>query len=101
MDKGRVLTVRQKVLVVEDDLDYRELIQHVLELKGFAVIKAENGREAIEIVERDRPDIILMDLYLPVLSGLEATRVIKNNPATSRIPILVISAYCKDLDIKE
>jgi CheY-like chemotaxis protein len=83
-----------KVLIVEDNDDYRELVEFFLKLKGFEVIIAIDGVEAVEMAASENPQIILMDLNLPVLDGWEATRIIKQNRATSHIPIVAVSANC-------
>ncbi|MCU1289913.1 MAG: two-component system response regulator [Acidobacteria bacterium] len=83
-----------KVLIVEDNADYRELIDFFLKLKGFEVIIATDGLEAIELANSEMPHIILMDLNLPVLDGWEATKIISQNQATANIPIIAVSANC-------
>jgi two-component system cell cycle response regulator DivK len=85
-----------KVLIVEDNADYRELIDFFLKLKGFEVIIAEDGVEAVEAAIAEKPHLILMDLNLPVLDGWEATRLISQNEATKHIPIIAVSANCKN-----
>lgn len=84
-----------KVLVVEDNHDYRELVDFFLKLKGFEVILATDGIEAVDLAASERPHIILMDLNLPILDGWEATKIIKQNLSTAHIPIIAISANCK------
>lgn len=83
-----------KVLLVEDNQDYRELVDFFLKLKGFEVILAEDGVEGVQLAASEQPNIILMDLNLPNLDGWEATRLIKQSPSTSHIPIIAISANC-------
>jgi DNA-binding response OmpR family regulator len=92
--------VNEKVLLVEDDSDYREVIHLNLELNGFEVFVAGDGEEAVEIAKRRSPDIVLMDLMLPVVGGLDATRRIKTEAATKRIPVVVFSALCWDIETK-
>jgi two-component system response regulator len=83
-----------KVLIVEDNDDYRELVEFFLTLKGFEVIIAIDGAQAVELAASENPQIILMDLNLPVLDGWEATRIITHNKSTSHIPIVAVSANC-------
>lgn len=90
-----------KVLIVEDNNDYRDLVEFYLKLKGFETIIAVNGEEAVELAKSENPQMILMDLNLPILDGWEATRIIAENESTSKIPILAVSANCsKELSEK-
>lgn len=83
-----------RVLIVEDDADVRDVIQIVLKLKyGCVVTTAGDGASAVELARREKPDLILMDLVLPVLNGFEATRQISSAPATAQIPIIAISDH--------
>ncbi|HZH30156.1 MAG TPA: response regulator [Pyrinomonadaceae bacterium] len=83
------------ILVAEDDEDNRFAIKLLLEIRGYRVLTAANGYEAIAVAERERPDLILMDLRMPMLNGLAATRQLRqhNNEHLRRIPILALSAY--------
>ena len=83
-----------KVLIVEDFDDTRELLKMMVRLKGCEAAEATNGQEAVEMAASERPDLILMDLNLPVLDGWEATRRIKSMRETSGIPIVAVSAQC-------
>ena len=83
-----------KVLIVEDFDDTRELLRMMVQMKGCEAAEATNGQEAVELAASEHPDLILMDLNLPVLDGWEATRRITARPATSRIPIVAVSAQC-------
>ena len=82
------------VLVVDDAPDIREMLNFMLSLKGCRVVEAANGREAVELAPQIRPDLILMDLSMPVLDGYEATRRIHGRRETSAIPIVAVSAFC-------
>jgi CheY-like chemotaxis protein len=83
------------ILVAEDDEDNRFAIKLLLEIRGCRVLTAANGHEAIAVAERERPDLILMDLRMPMLNGLAATRQLRqhNDEHLRRIPILALSAY--------
>ena len=83
-----------KVLIVEDFDDTRELLRMMVEMKGCEAAEATNGQEAVEMAASERPDLILMDLNLPVLDGWEATRRIKSMRETSGIPVVAVSAQC-------
>lgn len=82
------------VLVVDDQEDIRELLRLILQTKGCRVVEARNGREAVDVAPRLLPDLILMDLSMPVLDGYEATRQIRSRPETSGIPVVAVSAFC-------
>jgi len=81
------------ILVVEDQMDNRQILRDLLGNAGYQLVEAENGEEALAAVSRQRPDLILMDIQLPVMDGYEATRRLKADPATSSIPIIVVTSY--------
>jgi len=81
------------ILVVEDQLDNRQILRDLLGNAGFQLIEAENGEEALAAVAKQRPDLILMDIQLPVMDGYEATRRLKSDPATKSIPVIVVTSY--------
>ena len=81
------------VLVVEDFEDNRFMMRRLLEMSGYRVVEAVNGREAVERAVEVRPDLILMDLSLPYLDGLAATRRIRQHDGLSRVPIVAVSAH--------
>jgi CheY-like chemotaxis protein len=85
-----------RILLAEDIEDTRHLMKLVLEMKGHAVFEAENGEEAVRQAIKELPDLILMDLSMPVMDGLAATRRIRKNVKTSRIPIVALSAHMAD-----
>ncbi|HIW34668.1 MAG TPA: response regulator [Candidatus Paenibacillus intestinavium] len=81
------------ILLVEDNEMNRDMLSRRLVRKGFRVITAEDGREGVDLAIQECPDLILMDLSLPVLDGWEATTIIKNTPKTNRIPIIALTAH--------
>jgi len=81
------------ILLVEDFDDTRLMMKLWLAKHGYRVIEAENGEEAISAAQRERPDLILMDMMMPGLNGLDATRRIREYQALSRTPIVAVSAY--------
>jgi CheY-like chemotaxis protein len=83
-----------KVLIVEDFEDTRELLMMIVRLRGCDVAEAKDGQEAVDLAASEMPDLILMDLNLPVLDGWEATRRIHARRETSHIPVVAISAQC-------
>jgi two-component system cell cycle response regulator DivK len=83
----------KRILVVEDQEDNRRILRDLLTSAGYEIIQAENGEEALTAAARERPDLILMDIQLPLLDGYEATRRIKADPALRAIPIIVVTSY--------
>lgn len=80
-----------KVLVVDDEPALRDLIRAVLEEEGYEVLTAENGRRALELLEEDRPDLVLTDLMMPVMGGHELMHRLRSRPGLDRIPVIVMS----------
>jgi len=86
----------KKVLIVEDYEDTREFMKILLESYGYRVIEAADGIEALDRVKQDHPDLILMDISLPVVDGLTATRAIRACGADSKVPIIAVTAFGKN-----
>jgi two-component system, cell cycle response regulator DivK len=83
----------KRILVVEDQEDNRQIIRDLLTSAGYQLVEAVDGEEGVRLAESERPDLILMDIQLPVLDGHEATRRIKQNPELRHIPIIVVTSY--------
>jgi len=90
-----------KILLAEDNIDNREMLTRRLERKGFEVVCAVDGKEATEKVIECDPDLILMDISMPVMSGLEATNIIRNNDKQNNIPIIALTAHAMDSDYQK
>jgi two-component system phosphate regulon response regulator PhoB len=86
------------VLVVEDEPAQREVLAYNLEAEGFRVCRAENGEEALIVVDEDMPDIIVLDWMMPNLSGLEVCRRLKTRRETRGIPVIMLSARSEEVD---
>ena len=82
-----------RILVVEDDLTNMEIIVRFLKIQKFTVVTATNGPEGVAKALAEKPDLILMDMSLPVLDGWEATRRVKSDPATQAIPVIALTAH--------
>lgn len=81
------------VLLVEDTEDNRFMLRRLLEMTGYRVVEAMNGEEAVKLAELETPQLILMDLSLPVIDGLAATRLIRKLPQMASTPIIAVSAH--------
>jgi len=94
-------TETKRILVVEDNELNMKLLNDVLEAHGYEVMSTGRGAVAVEWARQYRPDLILMDLQLPDLSGLEATRQLKSDPETHRIPVIAVTAFAMAGDEKK
>jgi two-component system, cell cycle response regulator DivK len=83
----------RRILVVEDQEDNRQILRDLLSNAGYEMIEAVDGEQALTVAAAHRPDLILMDIQLPLLDGYEATRRIKADPALTSIPIIVVTSY--------
>jgi two-component system cell cycle response regulator DivK len=83
----------KRILVVEDHEDNRRIVRELLASAGFEMIEALTGEEGVRLARTHRPDLILMDIQLPVLDGYEATRQIKADPALRSIPVVAVTSY--------
>ena len=81
------------ILIVEDNSQNMRLVEMALSAESYFLLKATNGEEALEIAKKERPDLIIMDVQLPKMSGLEVTRKLREIPEFSRTPIIAITAY--------
>jgi len=84
---------RTTVLLVEDTEDNRQMMSRLLEMSGYRVVEALNGKQAVEVARAERPQVILMDLSLPFIDGLAATREIRSLPEFRNVPIIAVSAH--------
>ena len=82
-----------KILIVEDNEMNRDMLSRRLERKGYDVVMAEDGQKGVDMSKSESPDLILMDLSLPVMDGWEATSTIKGNDITKDIPVIVLTAH--------
>ena len=102
-----------KILLIEDNEMNRDMLSRRLQRKGYQMVVAADGQQGVMLAHREKPDLILMDLSLPVLDGWEATQLIKSDPETKAIPVIALTAHammgdrekafavgCDDYDIK-
>lgn len=87
-----------KILIVDDELNIRELVKFNLEKAGYKVLEAEDGQSAVSITRSERPDLIVLDIMLPGIDGLEICRIVKNSRETSAIPIIMLTAKNEEID---
>ena len=85
--------MRKHILVVEDQEDNRRILRDLLTNAGYEIIEAENGEQALAVTARERPDLILMDIQLPEVSGLEVTKWLKEDDDLRAIPIIAVTAF--------
>ncbi len=90
-----------KVLVVDDEPDLLKLLAFLLRHEGYEVISARDGMGALEAAQRERPDLILLDVVLPDMDGREVCRRLRNSPATAGTPIWMVSARTQNADIEQ
>lgn len=90
--------MNDKILVVEDEPDILELVAYHLEQSGFAVALAEDGEQALSAIERERVGLVVLDLMLPGISGLEVCRRLKQTPRTKDLPVLMLTARAEEVD---
>jgi two-component system phosphate regulon response regulator PhoB len=94
----RAMTEAPRVLLVEDEYAQREVLAYNLEAEGFDVIQADNGEDALLLVDEDQPDMIILDWMMPKLSGIEVCRRLKMRPETRGIPVIMLSARAEEVD---
>ena len=91
----------KRVLLVDDFDDSRYSLSRLLEIEGYEVIEASDGAQAIERALNDKPDLILMDVEMPRMSGIEACRLLKENEATSKIPVVLMTMRGEESAVKK
>jgi two-component system phosphate regulon response regulator PhoB len=89
---------RERILLIEDEPDIAEVLQYNLEKEGFEVAVAHRGDSGLEAIRRDPPDLVLLDLMLPGIDGLELSRMLKRDAATCRLPIVMLTARSEEVD---
>ncbi|CVK18757.1 MULTISPECIES: response regulator [Sporomusa] len=87
-----------KILVIDDELNIRELIKFNVEKAGYKVLEADNGQTAVAVTKAEQPDLVVLDLMLPGMDGLEVCRIIKNSRETAAIPIIMLTAKNEEID---
>ncbi|MCK9363506.1 MAG: winged helix-turn-helix domain-containing protein [Syntrophales bacterium] len=89
---------KKQIVVADDEQDIVELVSFNLEQEGFSVIKAGNGRKALELIRAKKPDLVILDLMMPEMNGMDVCRVVRGNAETADIPIIMLTAKADPLD---
>lgn len=100
-DTSKVVFEPAKVLIVDDNINNRKLLFDLLDGSSLTIIQAENGKQAVDIVREQIPDLILMDIRMPVMDGIEATKILSQDKITSSIPVMALTASTKDIENKK
>ncbi len=87
-----------KILVVDDEVNITQILEFSIGSEGYEVITAANGEEAIDKARREQPDLIILDIMMPKIDGYEACRILKTNPLTKNIPVVLLTAKGRDID---
>ena len=88
----------QKILVVEDEPDISKLVSYNLAQERFKVLTAEDGEQALKVIQREKPNLVVLDLMLPGLSGMEVCKILRERPETAKLPILMLTAKAGEAD---
>ncbi len=92
--------MKRKILVVDDEIAIVKVLKDRLEIEGYEVLTAYDGAQGVEIAQKEIPDLIIMDITMPNMNGLTAARLIRENPETSKIPIIMLTARGQESDEK-
>jgi DNA-binding response OmpR family regulator len=87
-----------KILVVDDEVNITQILEFSIGAEGYEVVTAANGEEAIDKARREQPDLIILDVMMPRIDGFEACRILKANPLTKNIPVVLLTAKGRDID---
>jgi len=90
-----------KILIAEDEPDIRDLIAFTLRFAGHEVVTATNGEEAVQVAQKEAPDLIILDVRMPCMTGYDACRAIKSDPALNAVPVIFLSAKGQESEIQD
>ncbi|HNW44578.1 MAG TPA: response regulator [Elusimicrobiales bacterium] len=85
------MPLHNKILIADDDADMLELLRNMLEREGYSVITAENGQEAVDLARKELPALVMLDIHMPVMDGLQACKQIKEDQVSKNIPVLMLT----------
>lgn len=89
---------KSKILIVEDDRDIVEMVEYNLKEEGYETLSALNGEDGVELARRQQPDLIILDIMLPIMDGFEVCRTLRSSDITAQIPIIILSAKSQETD---
>ena len=89
---------KRKILIIEDDRDIAEMLEYNLKEEGYKTFSAMDGEKGVAMARKERPDLIILDIMLPILDGFEVCRILKNDDAVAHIPIIILSAKSQETD---
>jgi CheY-like chemotaxis protein len=89
------------VLIIEDEADAAELFAEMMRVSGFRVLKTSSSAPALNVISAERPDVVLLDIMMPEISGLDILRLMRDDPALADIPVVIVSAKSMPTDIKD
>ena len=89
---------KEKILIIEDEKDIAKMLDYNLKKEGFRALSANNGEDGLDMARKEHPDLILLDLMLPEMDGLEVCKVVKNDTKTAHIPIIILTAKAQETD---
>ena len=87
-----------KILVVDDEINITQILEFSIGSEGYEVITAQDGEDAVDKARREQPDLIILDIMMPKIDGYEACRILKANPLTKNIPVVLLTAKGRDID---
>ena len=90
--------MKEKILIVEDEKDIVKMLEYNLKKEGFRTLSANNGEDGLDMARKEHPDLILLDLMLPEMDGLEVCKAVKNDTKTAAIPIIILTAKAQETD---
>lgn len=90
---------KQTIVIAEDQSDIAQLVLFKLNRQGYEVFWGKNGREALDLINENQPDLVILDVMMPIMDGFEVLRTIKNDPATKDIPVIMLTAKTMEEDI--
>jgi CheY-like chemotaxis protein len=88
-----------RILVADDDPFIRRLIAFTLKKRGYEILEADNGATALHLARQEKPDLVVLDVLMPAMTGLEVTKILSQDPATAHIPIVILSANAQQAEI--
>ena len=91
----------KRILIADDEPNIRQLVAFTLRRRGYTVLEAEDGTVALELIQREQPDLALLDVMMPGLTGIAVTQQLASDPATAGIPVILLSAKGQSIEIEE